>query len=71
MTIGNVNHGLHVTNKSVKTTFSKHRNLYSLDNVKDIKIGNTIIRSKDEPLGYYGIFIDSGSTFTYFPRKNY
>ena len=71
MTIGNANHALHVTNKSVKTTFSSHSNLYSLDNVKDIKIGNTIIRSTDESFGYYGIFIDSGSTFTYFPRKNY
>jgi hypothetical protein len=55
---------------SVKTTFSAHRNLYSLENVGRIIMNRTILRD-DEDLGYYGLFIDSGSTFTYFPSKWY
>lgn len=71
MVIGQVNHALHTTNESAKTSFSEHRNVYSLNAVGNIKIGDTIIHPKNGKLGMYGIFIDSGSTFTYFPRENY
>lgn len=30
-----------------------------------------MLKSKKESTGSYGVFIDSGSTFTYLPRKNY
>jgi hypothetical protein len=68
MSIGKVNHELHANNRSVKTTFSTHKNLYTLNGVGDIKIGNSVIYKDGDKLGMYGIFIDSGSTFTYFPR---
>lgn len=71
MTIGKVNEELHLSNESVKTAFSTQRNLYSLEGVKNIKAGKSIIHSEDEKLGVFGIFIDSGSTFTYFPRQNF
>lgn len=71
MTIGKMNNSLHRNNNSVRTTFSSHRNLYSLNGVGNIKVGNELVHKKDDKLGVYGIFIDSGSTFTYFPRENY
>jgi hypothetical protein len=39
--------------------------------VGEIRLGDTILKSKSEGGGYYGVFIDSGSTFTYLPRGNY
>jgi hypothetical protein len=43
MTIGKVNNELHIKNDSVKTTFSSQRNLYTLNGVKNIKIGDSVI----------------------------
>ena len=68
MSIGKVSNELHLTNHSVKATYSPQRNLYSLNGVKNIKIGDSVIHKEDDRLGVFGIFIDSGSTFTYFPR---
>jgi hypothetical protein len=47
------------------------RNLYSLNDVGAITINQTVIRQSTDNLGFYGIFIDSGATFTYFPRTYY
>lgn len=71
MTIGKINNALHLNDKSVKTTFSTKKNLYTLEGVGNIKIGNKLIHKEGDRLGYYGLFIDSGSTFTYFPRENF
>lgn len=68
MTIGKANNGLHMGKNSVKTNFTANKNLYSLEAVGNIKIGDTFIHKEGDRLGYYGLFIDSGSTFTYFPR---
>lgn len=55
----------------MKTTYSRGQNLYSLDGVGHIRMGEKIIKSKNEYVGSFGIFIDSGATFTYLPRSNY
>lgn len=47
MSVGRVNEALHKSNKSVKVSFSSHRNVYSLNDVGNIKLGNTIIHKKD------------------------
>lgn len=54
----------------VRTSFNSDRNLYSLEGVGVIRIGNSVLR-EGESMGYYGLFIDSGSTFTYFRTKEY
>jgi hypothetical protein len=71
MSIGKVNDALHVTKNSVKTTFSDQRNLYTLNGVKNIKIGDSVIHKEGDRLGSFGLFVDSGSTFTYFPQENF
>lgn len=71
MVIGRSKSTLHKTNSSVKTTYSSHRNLYSMNNVGEIKFGDNYIHQRKDKFGMYGIFMDSGSTLTYFPRENY
>ena len=61
----------HGDNKPVITSYSIDRNLYSLSNIGEFKLGKDVIKSKDEYAGYYGVFIDSGSTFSYLPSTNY
>ncbi len=71
MTVGKVNQELHMSNESVRTKYSTQRNLYSLEGVGNIRAGKSVIHNKGEKLGVFGVFIDSGSTFTYFPRQNF
>lgn len=40
-------------------------------NVTEIRIGSEVLHWGTKNYGKYGIFIDSGSTFTYFPRDVY
>lgn len=54
----------------VKVGYSSHRNQYSLEHVGHITVNGSQIRTSED-LGYYGMFLDTGSTFTYFPRKFY
>jgi hypothetical protein len=42
-----------------------------LNNIGNIKIREKLIHKKDENLGAFGLFVDSGSTFTYFPNQNF
>lgn len=55
----------------MKTTYSRGQNLYSLDGVGEMRMGTKIIKSKNEFSGSFGIFIDSGATFTYLPSSNF
>lgn len=68
LAIGRISEDLIFGIDSVKTTFNPYRNLYSLNNVGSIRVNDTVIRSSED-LGYYGMFIDSGSTFTYFRNR--
>lgn len=52
------------------SSFTDSKNLYSLTTVTEIRIGKEILHW-GKNYGVYGIFIDSGSTFTYFPREVY
>lgn len=36
-----------------------------------MRMGDTVLKKSGEYSGTYGIFIDSGSTFTYLPHSNY
>ncbi len=65
MAIGRAKDQVHGKKPVVKTKYSMGRNLYSLINVGKISVNNTVIR-QTESLGFHGIFIDSGSTLTYF-----
>lgn len=69
--VGKLRNEIHRDAESVKTTYSRGQNLYSLDGVGHIRMGEKIIKSKNDYSGSFGIFIDSGATFTYLPRSNY
>lgn len=69
MVIGRRKDNLHRTNESVKTGYiTGQRNVYAMRNVGEIRIGDYVIHNRKDKFGIYGIFMDSGSTLTYFPR---
>lgn len=70
LAIGRVEAEITKNSEPVRTSFNGDRNLYTLDGVGRIRMGNTVLR-EGESLGYYGLFIDSGSTFTYFRNREY
>jgi hypothetical protein len=72
MTIGGINHELHAGNEepSFVAEYSSFKNLYSLQGMSEVRIGSEILHWGTN-YGTYGIFIDSGATFTYFPRDKY
>lgn len=69
MTVGGVNKLLHPhkTEPDISIPFNDANNLYSLNGVRQISIGQMFITSIVDRIGGYGIFIDSGSTFSYIP----
>ena len=69
--IGKPSSDIHSTTKSVITTYNQDRNLYSLNNVGEMRLGEDIIKGEKEYAGWYGVFIDSGSTFSYLPSANF
>lgn len=73
MTVGGVNKKLHPhkTVPDISIPYSDTNNLYSLVGVREISIGEMFITSIVDRIGGYGIFIDSGSTFSYVPEAKY
>lgn len=71
MVVGRTKPEIHTDQKSVKVRYSGDRNLYSLEQVGEMRMGDTVVKRNGESSGGFGIFIDSGSTFTYLPRSNY
>lgn len=73
MTVGGINKDLHPDDEPPTFTvkYSKHKNLYSLQDVFEVRVGTNVLHWGAKNYGMYGIFIDSGSTFTYFPRDVY
>jgi hypothetical protein len=70
-TIGGLNKQLHKNINGINIRYRKNANTYSL-NVTGIYIGDTNLNLTKEELGEgYGVFIDSGATFTYFPHNHY
>ena len=73
MTVGGVNTGLHPhkTKPDISIPYNDASNLYSLVGIRQISIGQMFITSIVDRIGGYGIFIDSGSTFSYIPQPKY
>jgi hypothetical protein len=70
MTVGGVNTEMHPnkTQPDASIPFKDANNLYSLMDVRDIKIGSLLIAAiGNDRIGGYNIIIDSGSTFSYIP----
>lgn len=44
------------------------KNLYTLSGIGQIRMKDKIIKEVEENSGFFGVFIDSGSTFSYLPR---
>ena len=64
--MGGLNTRLHNTGKGVNMRFRKDQNVYSL-NVSEVYVGRNNLNVTESYLKKgYGIFIDSGATFTYF-----
>ena len=68
MTVGGFNEELHskTDQPTAIVPYTDSRNLYSLLNVTEIRLGSNLLRW-GRNYGPTGIFIDSGTTFTYFP----
>lgn len=73
MTVGGINRKLHPnkTEPDMSIPYNDKHNLYSLVGVREISIGKMFITSIVDRIGGYGIFIDSGSTFSYIPENKY
>lgn len=74
MTVGATNHALHQGKRQpdLSIGFQSDKNLYTLVGVQEISIDDTFIfTSLTDRFQGYGIFIDSGSTFSYLPRQKY
>lgn len=72
LVIGKPKEELHrAGSQAVKTRFNPAKNLYSLEGVGDVTMGEYTIHKSGDFTGVYGFFIDSGSTFTYLPRSNF
>ena len=70
MTIGGLNEKIHKKGiqPNIVVPYSDRQNLYSLNGVKEISIEEQLLHIPGNKFGYYGIFVDSGSTFSYLPR---
>ena len=74
MTVGGINTGLHEgrTEPDISIGFKADQNLYSLVGVQEISLDEALIfTSLTDRFTGYGIFIDSGSTFSYLPKRKY
>jgi hypothetical protein len=73
MTVGAINSQFHLPNEKpdVSIPFNDNNNLYSLVGVREISIGELFITSFMDRIGGHGIFIDSGSTYSYIPMAKH
>ena len=70
MTVGGTQKLFHQRNQEpIVTKFVPGVHLFSIRGVKNIRIGNSIFHTSGQYVGPYGIVIDSGSTYTYFPEN--